>query len=1119
MEIIGLSCPVTAVRMLLGPPHVVAAAYNRRLRLYSVDTVNSNSHFLCAETAVFPDTSRIHRIKPITQRETEDHRMLCFGGKRLAVVCYRHSRSGRTITDRSDSAAAPQGAGPATSAANCSKDGPVDMTEHRIFVEWVSPTLDDLILDAVGITTPADEPETIAQLLAHNQVEVWRVGDTQPLCRIQGTEQCILYSGNLFGSTIESLVAVVGTVFSIALIWRPFGKTTDATCSFKGHQGAIFSARFNADDSLLATASDDRSVRVWEVPTAAFADGAAGSVVPLVVSKAKFVLYSHTSRVWDAAFLGEHLVSTGEDAVCCVWSMADGRLLKRCIGHEGKNVWALHSVVELGSVVCTGGADGAVRLWSTADVDRVGVETAATVPPEILGSPDDFPRLVALLSLQSCVICTNNGDIIRHDRLGEKQPEFTVLDRALGPGSRRVTCFTALQGRHAIACAGSPDGLVTMVSVGGTFPTVQWSAHDGPLQNLFLIAMDDLDDFSDATGSLCVFSVAPGLLKWWVVCGCGTTSPTVHAIACFRLDPTVSPSQSYVQALLWCKEDSALWIGDRTGTLTCFPALLTVLPSAYPLLGAPEAITKTRVADPLMPLATFPKIHGNKKSITYLSLLPENVLRTAGRDGYFREFILGWDAEHKVPTLHPISKTKASPKMDWIVELVGEGDSSQPIALGFEKDSFVAIDTSSGEELCHTICGGGHRSWDFMHEGDSVTLRTFVYLRDKAIRSTVVAEPTGLQRLRLPQVVQSPFSGREVLCAVHIPTVHGDFLVTGGEDCQARISSCSSSLAHNKQCTVISQAGCPAHGHTSSIRCMISALLPVSGRPETVIFTGGGNALLKCWLAVHHGNGLRLQRLSEWPPHGGAEDYRMMEIVLVRRSSPSLFVACSDGAIRTFSVGIDDFKLTLVATANFHERCVLSLVSAVSLGRTLLFSGATDGQVVVWNLGPIGTHDIPLLETPIATMDLHQSGVNAIAVAGVETAAGGDSTLLVVTAGDDNAITIGLCHCVIGDAFKFSQVSLCTVASSHASSVTGLALISPLSFVTVSADCRLNVWKVAAQSAKEKTFVKCDLTESILMEIDDPQAAIVLQQPDDDDGLHIVAIGCGVEHFRYKPQS
>ena len=128
--------------------------------------------------------------------------------------------------------------------------------------------------------------------------------------------------------------------------------------------------RWSPCGDLLASASDDRSLRLWRIPPTASAAGAAGALAGTGADAAANgssstssssaeaegvgageaslqpwrVLWGHTARLWDCAFGGNSntglgsdissigssssfLVTASEDCSCRLWCLASGQLL------------------------------------------------------------------------------------------------------------------------------------------------------------------------------------------------------------------------------------------------------------------------------------------------------------------------------------------------------------------------------------------------------------------------------------------------------------------------------------------------------------------------------------------------------------------------------------------------------------------------------------------------------------------------------------------------------------------------------------------------------------------------------------------------------------------------
>lgn len=113
----------------------------------------------------------------------------------------------------------------------------------------------------------------------------------------------------------------------------------------------IFSIKFNGDRSQIVSGSDDRTIRVWNLPPDWELLERYKHTVILnrfsltVLFRSKelccsLVLYGHTARVWDARLLTDCIVSIGEDATCRVWDL-NGQCKEVVRGHKGRSIWSM----------------------------------------------------------------------------------------------------------------------------------------------------------------------------------------------------------------------------------------------------------------------------------------------------------------------------------------------------------------------------------------------------------------------------------------------------------------------------------------------------------------------------------------------------------------------------------------------------------------------------------------------------------------------------------------------------------------------------------------------------------------------------------------------------------
>ncbi|RRR73978.1 MAG: NACHT domain-containing protein [Candidatus Viridilinea halotolerans] len=176
---------------------------------------------------------------------------------------------------------------------------------------------------------------------SHDQnVRLWSLADGQCHSLFQGhinQLRCMALSPD--GQTLA-----VGVAETIYLLDPQSGALRH---SLRGHQEWIQALAFSADGTLLASGSDDETIRLWRLP--------AGTP--------HATLRGHHGWVQAVAFSpgGRQLFSSSADWSVRCWDVASGACLHTITSHR-HHVWTL-AVSPDGRWLASGGADGEIQLW------------------------------------------------------------------------------------------------------------------------------------------------------------------------------------------------------------------------------------------------------------------------------------------------------------------------------------------------------------------------------------------------------------------------------------------------------------------------------------------------------------------------------------------------------------------------------------------------------------------------------------------------------------------------------------------------------------------------------------------------------------------------------------
>lgn len=271
--------------------------------------------------------------------------------------------------------------------------------------------------------------------------------------------QSILYSAHVVWTSSSAGLVAAGTVFGEieVIAWQLDSEgpgLVRQVITFTGHEGSVFGVQISPEIAgpdgcptrLLASCSDDRTIRVWEVPAhfnagikLSQATSASFSVretgfqtngrAETPAKKSVAVAMGHISRIWRVRFLtfnagapasltAVNILSFGEDATCQQWSLntcsqkeATLTHLNTFTYHSGKHIWSVALLPDCRNsiLLATGGADGKVSLYNVYLVD-----TQFPVAPETMQFRDPKSEDVSEISSlsQARVKCLTIEDIL-----------------------------------------------------------------------------------------------------------------------------------------------------------------------------------------------------------------------------------------------------------------------------------------------------------------------------------------------------------------------------------------------------------------------------------------------------------------------------------------------------------------------------------------------------------------------------------------------------------------------------------------------------------------------------------------------------------------------------------
>ncbi|GFF96804.1 regulator of Ty1 transposition protein 10 [Aspergillus udagawae] len=933
----------------------------------------------------------------------------------------------------------------------------------------------------------------------------------------------ILFSADTIALSSSHILIAAGTVFGEIIVWSCFVDDDESDPLvlnavgsihhfFTGHEGSIFGVQISPPvrslpggqpGRLLASCSDDRTVRVWDItgcehasrhdPSAYSTDGfelrttGFGAVATTddktgsesCLAKA----FGHSARIWGVHFLltkAENqsklaIVSRGEDAKCILWDLSwslspthktEFKLTQLSSPHlhSGKHIWSLDLCGSgTQTTIYTGGADGAVRSFKI-DIDdtasvllpnrdnriEVSSDSQNTVPARERSfkafefiSPELFIATTFQGEIQLCSIRTDSGK----EQLIFKETLHVEEDL------RSFSVVSSLP-QKGVALLGNARGLVRLYTH-GTGSLNQIVQADGrPLQLYFL---EYGNDASEGSTTL-TFAISYATLR-----KADLFQVTMQANAEPKIVKTELslPHGMEVTCASWISSQ-CLAFGIKSGALLVY------------------RLAETEAS--LQPIICALRVHGRAgvNQITQFSSLFEEAelssdyFMTCGRDGDYciHQLEALGGADVRLRTIH-----RSSPAVHLNVEGIYVDLKSRDFMLyGFQSTEFILWNETTQTVVARVDCGGARRMWAFhpSHETPGAGILLWVQSGFNTLRIQA-----GINR-----TLRAGGHGREIKAMEVSPSTpeRETLIATGAEDTHLRIFA----PVRERNETPWGSFRClrVLRDHTAGVQ---QVTWSTDGK---TLFSSAGFEELFVWKFRQIPSfGLATVLAASSPKDDPASELRVtsFDVLDVTEDADGGFLICltlSNSTIKIFHYSslADGGRFTLLARGAYTSNCLTQvqfLVEGSSIG---LITASTDGHFTLWHLSPVLepyyliSASTLRLKQPLETLSIsppniaceNRYQIHSNSIKSMEMARISATTSLALAGGDDNALTLSLLTVDFTDADAGNDVCTITIPDAHAASVTTIKILeqrqsdsqskTQVVFASSGNDHRVKVW-------------------------------------------------------------
>ncbi|SCU84304.1 LADA_0D00958g1_1 [Lachancea dasiensis] len=821
-------------------------------------------------------------------------------------------------------------------------------------------------------------------------------------------ERAILYSGTITVHNDDKVMVNAGTVMDGIFVWDLFSEQTQH--HFTDHEGSIFYVTASDDGKFLASCSDDRSIKLWDLSS--------GKLVSTG--------WGHAARIWNLQFFGENcdkLISVSEDCTCRVWDVCqqgeDLQQMDIFEVHLSKNVWGVDVDSER-MIAVTSGNDGRIKLTDLLLKSRSGDESELFSMDDIRSHGIDLQSNEIVKGFYwlefGLVVMTSEGRVLQYNQETLKWSSL-LIDRKF---ARYSTTSGVQEFEIVIFAGGDCDLLILKFSKDGEL-LKRKSSHVEALSKSTMCLVDHEGE------NFIVALQSPNEREPLYCVKFNGESLEEEAHFCFA-----KPANFNSSSILYHR--NFLILGSRYSTLVVFdlqhsnspPMILNrILPG--------DAITSIRFVE-----AT---IDGH------------SLFSVTDRDGYYCFVSLELGGMGSDIVL--VNKTSKG-----FLEGAYYDERGDYITYGFRSNTFGIYNETKQFDITSVLCGGSHRQWKFLPNFGSEEF-VLIYVKASCINLRRFHKSVTSIALR------NGLHGREIRDLTICPNKYGDndhIFCSGAEDTTIKLNRLEGVTGMTKTVWTLRK-------HTSGLqRCKFVSdeyMISSAAREELYLWKVStmydSNPYIKILATLPPSTEIPDLRIMDFDVKfiEGTNDFLLVTVY-------------SDSAIKVWFYGQKSEKFTLLGEGKYETCCLLNISLVVLADRLVIVVSPTDGHLVIWDLTdstPVYVKDQKVywkptdfstpLQLPFYLMRLHvhSAGIKTLQVRVLSA-----NAFLVYTGGDDNAVAISEFVTQRGKSGIVGRVLDCQTAGA-ASTITSVNLLNNgANLITASVDQKLRYYNVSGNS-------------------------------------------------------